>query len=77
MLNDGQVGGKLERAIAMIKCIMIFTKYFLLRIDKQCPKLRIFLMHTSGALFPKPCTRPNILCASFLMIILNVNKAIV
>ena len=25
----------------------------------QCPKLRIFLMHTSGAGSPKPCTRPN------------------
>ena len=76
MLRDSQVGGKLERAIAMAKCIVIFNKHFILRIDKQCPKLRIFLMHTSGALFPKPCTRPNI-CASFLMIILNVNKAIV
>ena len=25
----------------------------------QCPKLRISLMHTSGAGSPKPCTRPN------------------
>ena len=27
------------------------------------------LMHTSGALFPKPCTRPN-MCASFLIIMI-------